>query len=528
MGMKVSLKQLQTVLLAGVIPGLASAATPVTFHNKAIQPLHGLSISQNVRLLTSHQDLHHTTHKRYQQHYQGVDVIGGYVIKHVKANQSLASWTQAKMTGTLYKNIDGDLGRKPTMAKGQKIVDSAISNYYKAAVADKKIKLVVYIDKSNKAHWAYQYSFLVKENGHMPKKPSAIIDAITLKPYVTWDDIKTARHDAVGLGFGGNELIGQYEYGKDLPSLHITRDDATNTCYLGNDDVKVVDLLREDSYENNPADFPCEAAVADNTYMTGSEGSGYNKKNGAYSPENDALYTGHVIQFMYRDWYKVNALVNPDGSPMQLIMRVHFAGDVFENAFWDGKEMTFGDGGSHLYPLVTLGVAAHEVSHGFTQQHSDLQYYGQSGGLNESFSDMAAQAALFYSDGDNSWMIGDRIMRPSTGRKAMRYMDQPSLDGRSIDSADQYTDELDVHYSSGVFNRLFYLLATSDNWTTRKAFDVMVKANQDYWTPNATFETAACGVLYAAQDYADKDVSYDLASVRNAINEVKIDVSQCH
>ncbi|WP_171523426.1 M4 family metallopeptidase, partial [Acinetobacter baumannii] len=68
------------------------------------------------------------------------------------------------------------------------------------------------------------------------------------------------------------------------------------------------------------------------------------------------------------------------------------------------------------------------------------------------------------------------------GSGALRYMDQPSRDGRSIDNASQYYNGIDVHHSSGVYNRAFYLLANSPGWDTRKAFEVFVDANRYYWT----------------------------------------------
>ena len=93
----------------------------------------------------------------------------------------------------------------------------------------------------------------------------------------------------------------------------------------------------------------------------------------------------------------------------------------------------------------------------------------------------------------------------------------------SIDRADQYGWGLiDVHHSSGVYNHFFYLLGTSNGWDTRKAFDVMVQANSNYWVSTATFETAACGVISAT-----KDLGYDLGAVQAAFKEVAIDTSKC-
>ncbi|OGV48072.1 MAG: hypothetical protein A3F46_01775 [Legionellales bacterium RIFCSPHIGHO2_12_FULL_42_9] len=135
---------------------------------------------------------------------------------------------------------------------------------------------------------------------------------------------------------------------------------------------------------------------------------------------------------------------------------------------------------------------------------------------------MAAQAAEFYTTGKNSWKIGADIIKPSSGLGAIRYMDLPSRDGKSIDSADKYRDNMNVFYASGVFDRLFYLLANSPQWNTKKAFDVMVKANIGYWTPTSTFKEAACGVIEAT-----KDLNYAVADVKKALDVVKIDYKSC-
>ena len=325
-------------------------------------------------------------------------------------------------------------------------------------------------------------------------------------------------------GFGGNPKLGEYSFGVgSYPYLDILRNDKKQMCYMENANVKVIDMKHKSSSSLAPMQFACKNDMisSDGIYWSGYHADGYDRENGAYSPSNDAFYAGYVIHHLYKDWYNVNALANPDGSPMELVMRVHY-GQNYENAFWDGEQMTFGDGADIFYPLVSLGVGSHEISHGFTEQHSNLDYYGQSGGMNESFSDMAAQAAEFYSVGRSSWMIGSEITKEDSGYEALRYMDVPSRDGESIDSADQYSSDLDVHYSSGVFNRLFYLIATTPNWDVKKSFDVMVKANMDYWTPSSTYQEAGCGVISAA-----KDLNYAVEDVKIALNKVAIDYTSC-
>jgi len=138
--------------------------------------------------------------------------------------------------------------------------------------------------------------------------------------------------------------------------------------------------------------------------------------------------------------------------------------------------------------------------------------------MNESFSDMASQAAEFYAHGESSWSIGSDIMKEGV----VRYMDEPSRDGRSINSADQYVEEMDVHQSSGVYNRMFYVLAHLPQWDVKQAFEVMVKANMDYWTPYTNFNEGGCGVINAAQDLG---LSAD--DVKHALIQVAIDGSNC-
>ena len=143
---------------------------------------------------------------------------------------------------------------------------------------------------------------------------------------------------------------------------------------------------------------------------------------------------------------------------------------------------------------------------------------------------MASMAAQYYATGKNDWMIGDEIIKDS-GMKALRFLDQPSKDcagGKpkghcSIDNAKDYSDGLNLHYSSGVYNHAFYLLATSPNWDTRKAFDVMVDANAHfYWTSTSTFEQGACGVIRAA-----KDRNYDIETIQHVFDQVGVKTDHC-
>ncbi|KTD14427.1 zinc metalloprotease ProA [Legionella israelensis] len=533
-------------LAAALAVGLASpakAAEPVNLRHSSMNSvlktfqlaLPGMkqtsTVSANsLHAITQHTDKNQVTHVRMQQHYAGIPVFGGYAITHSKhSTKSLAAAkADVTMNGTIYRGLSEELGHPSSafIKEAPEVLERFKESYKAHQLSEEKVTPMVYIDEQHKAHWAYKVSVLVHYSDKIPERPTAILDAKTEKPFIQWNDVKTERAKVKGKGFGGNHKTGEYQFGKDYPLLDLTRDDSQEICYMENTDVKVVDMGHDYSSSNKPMEFSCKSnqmtqqgdSVA---YWTGYKADGYDAYNGAMSPTNDALYAGYVIKHLYHDWYGVEALKKNDGSPMQLVMRVHY-GFNYENAYWDGKQMTFGDGGSMLYPLVSLGVGSHEISHGFTEQHSDLMYFGQSGGMNESFSDMAAQAAEYYSTGHNTWQIGPEIMKEDSGWEALRYMDQPSKDGMSIDRADQYYGGLDVHYSSGVYNHLYYLLAHQPGWDARKAFDVMVKANMDYWTPYTDFDEGGCGVISAAQD-----LGYPVKDVIQSLEEVAINTSSC-
>lgn len=506
------------------------AAENISIHNIPIDELKKivtikLSEKQKEQTLTAintliktqqHTDIKQIKHTRLQQEYLGIPIFGAQAIFHNKNNQLL------RMNGTIYTNLEKDLGKIPPYNQhlADNIMQTFILPWQDKNIQEQQISPIIFIDNNSKAHFAYKVTAIINYPDSIPEKPMAIIDAQSKDILVSWNDIKTSRSIVNGVGFGGNQKIGIYKFGRDTEYLNISRDDFLGICYMENSNVKVVDMNFGYQNPNIPMAFTCPYSKIDNAYWTGYDENGYDLVNGGYSSSNDAIYIGDIVKNMYKKIYKVEVLTN-NNRPTQLIMRVHY-GRNFANAFWDGKQMTFGDGDALTHPFVSLSIAAHEISHGFTEQNSNLAYYGQSGGMNESFSDMAAQAAEYYVYKKNSWLIGHDIMKKISIIDALRYMDTPSKDHLSIDYAHQFREGMDVHYSSGVYNKLFYLLANAPKWNPSKAFRVMLKANMDYWTQKSTFADGACGIIYAAED-----LNYSTTDIKNILNEVMIDYSQC-
>ncbi len=143
--------------------------------------------------------------------------------------------------------------------------------------------------------------------------------------------------------------------------------------------------------------------------------------------------------------------------------RVHY-GTEYNNAFWDGTQMTYGDGVGNTRPLTAIDVAGHEMSHGVTENTAALRYRGESGGLNEATSDIFGTAVEFYAAATSTssdvgdYLIGEKIDINGNGTP-LRYMDKPSRDRRSADCWSRTVGRLDVHYSSGPLNHWFYLVS---------------------------------------------------------------------
>ena len=183
---------------------------------------------------------------------------------------------------------------------------------------------------------------------------------------------------------------------------------------------------------------------------------------------------GHTREF-YQEVLDRDSL---DGHGMRLNGYVHY-GASYNNAFWDGSEMIFGDGDGVLFTDFTksLDVIAHELTHGVTEFTAGLEYHNQSGALNESISDvfgsLVKQWAANQMADQADWLIGAEVFTPEVGGDALRSMKAP---GKAYDSPilgrdpqpdhmSKYanmpdTDDGDnggVHINSGIPNKAFYL-----------------------------------------------------------------------
>lgn len=547
---KQNARTLSPAILQAVQP--ANTAQPFARGQKqATDPIenrlhNALKLDKNSRfsLARENTDQGGRTHRHYQQYYAGIPIYGEQLSTHSDASGELHSLTGYVITGlsdSLAPQATQKLSPSDAMEKAKKQADIYLSGAASTntqvgvpPVGKKKVKTVpnkkfhnekiervIYLGNNGQAHYAYAINYLVDAEGKHASRPFFILDANSGEILKKWEgltrlsiDVQSSSRlatkqrektlippfdglviEKIGTGPGGNLKTGAYAYGTGTrPFLDITR--QGNACSLSNGAVRTVDL---DNGENSITTF--SFLCPRNTHKS---------INGGFAPLNDAHYFGTVTDAMYKKLFGVAPLNAP------IVQRVHY-GNGEDNAFWDGEYTNFGDGSTTFYPLSTsLNVVAHETSHGVTEQHSGLIYDGQPGGINEAFSDMAGEAAEFFLHGTADWVVGaDVIKAPG---KALRYFARPTRDGVSISNATDYFSGLDVHYSSGVFNRAFYLLATSPGWNPAKAFSAFYYANINYWSPQSSFTDAACSVIDAAADQ-----NYDKNAVSAAFHMVGID-----
>ena len=214
-----------------------------------------------------------------------------------------------------------------------------------------------------------------------------------------------------------------------------------------------------------------------------------------------------------------------------LIGSVHYSNN-YCNAFWNSTQMVYGDGnGSSCLPLArSIDVTAHELTHAVTENESGLIYSGESGGMNESLSDIFGNSAEAFQDGGgtgpmtvsaDTWKVGEDILPP-----ALRYMNDPAADGASLDFWTSGAGNVDVHYSSGISNLAFYLMSQGGTHPRGKstqqvagigienAVRVFYAINVDYLTPSSNFLAARNASMTAANALGFTQAQKD--SVQNA------------
>ncbi|HEX7535789.1 MAG TPA: M4 family peptidase, partial [Dermatophilaceae bacterium] len=345
-------------------PSPAQPPSPTKAQNIAVEQSRAVSAGQALRLGAGEKlivkdvitDADGTTHVRYNRTYDGLRVIGGDFVSHRAKSGKIrsVSWNGAHQVDV------ASTSPKLSLASARAVGTRKASLAHETAVASQG-ELVVYSGgASPKATPRLAYD--VRTSGvradQTPSRLHTIVDANTGATLASWDEIKS--------GTGNGLYVGAVSIGTTAGTAWSMRDAVGNYT---------TDL-------NGVAD---NAGTVPGTTFTDADNIW---GNGAVSDRVSAAVDAHYGAGKTFDYFKnIQGRNGIWGNGAGARSRVHY-GDAYVNAFWDGTQMTYGDGAGNAQPLVELDVAGHEMTHGVTENTAGLVGAGEAGGLNEATSDI--------------------------------------------------------------------------------------------------------------------------------------------
>jgi Zn-dependent metalloprotease len=418
-------------------------------------------------------------HVRLQQVHEGVPVAAGEVIVHADDTTFLG------LNGVVTRHLDG-FDVTPAITDSGAL-DIARADHGGAELSDERSALVIRPDDDGSgAALVWRVVFTSPATG---SREAGIwnhhVDAQDGRVVERWNALATLEQAS---GAGGNpKKANSWTSALDV---EVESDDGQGNVVYKMDSPRFLTVNRQDG------DMVIKGPLAAMPDASANDAHGY----------------AEVTLDMMKNWMGRDSI---DDKGFKIKSRVHdtdACAGAPNNACWDGTQMTYGDGGPALHPLSGgLDVVAHELNHGFTTFHSNLEYKEQSGGLNESFSDVAGTIAEFYREGEAAdFLIGEDIVKNG---EAARWMCEPARDGRSIAHVKDFKAGMDVHFSSGVPNRVFCLSVArfrtvGTGATTLDAVKqlgrIWYTANGGFWTSGSDFAQACKGIVDAARSLGYK------------------------
>ncbi|MGW6201253.1 M4 family metallopeptidase [Kribbella sp. NPDC055110] len=378
----------------------------------------GLGTGEQLKVRDVVKDADGTEYVRYDRTFNGLKVVGGDLIVKRKG-EAIGQVTYNRGAKAVA------VATKPTLSQSAALAKGAQAAKFKAT--GNKGALVVFVTPT-KPVLAYEVVTTGVKPDQTPSVLHSFVDAKSGAVLAQDDEIKT--------GTGNSMYSGTVSIGTSGSSGSFSLTDPTRG---GN---YTTDLNGATS--GNGTTF----TDADDTWGTGAAS---NRQTAGV----DAHYGSQLTWDYYKNAHGRNGIFNNGQGARS---RVHY-GNAYVNAFWDGTQMTYGDGSGNTHPLTAIDVAGHEMSHGVTEATANLDYSGDAGGLNEATSDIFGTMVEFSANNSSDpgdYLIGEKIDIRGDG-SPLRWMDKPSKDGSSVDCWSSSTGGLDPHYSSGPLNHWFYL-----------------------------------------------------------------------
>lgn len=452
---------------------------------------------------------------KLQQTFKGVPVFGHILTAHVDKNGVLTALS-GSLAPELFKKNSLKKGAtvKPSEASAIALADLK-AQISKDVEIDKQVgpKLTVYV-KDGEAKYAYstEFQFLHPEPGNY----QYFIDAKTGEVLDSFNQMHEAKPtNGVTAPTGTTSTASGKGVLGDTKSFNTVIN--SNGSYLV-DKTRGGGIFTYDA--SNRTRIPGTLWLdADNVY------------NAAYDA---AAVDAHAYAAETYDYYKeVHNRNSYDGNGAQLISTVHY-GRSYNNAFWNGSQMVYGDGDGVQFTSLSggLDVIAHELTHAVTDTTADLIYQNESGAINESMSDIFGTIVEYHANNNPDWQIGEDIYTPGTAGDALRSMADPTLNGDPDHYSKRYTgtgDNGGVHINSGISNKAAYLLANGGTHYgvsvtgigNAKTADIFYRTLTQYLTPSSNYSHYRISTIQAATDLYGA-ASSEVASVKAAFTAVGV------
>ncbi|HEY0101715.1 MAG TPA: M4 family metallopeptidase, partial [Pyrinomonadaceae bacterium] len=389
-------------------------------------------------------------HTRVRQTVEGIPVWAGEAIVHLKSDGSLFA-----ITDDLKEGVSVDT--KPSISADE-AVRIANNLYTGTAVETEAAKVDLWVYRGeDRDHLTYRVEIPRLDGSEGTSIPVDFIDAQTGERVFGYDNLQTGTGASL---YSGTVTINTSSSGQNFFMEDLTRRMGTyNNNGTGNADT-------DDPGTQSPF------VDGDDNWNATIQRAGVDAHYGA-AKTFDYYLNVHGRNGIDGSGGPRTTAASANGAIGLITSRVHF-GNAYKGAFWDPnrKTMNYGDGdGVLLSPLVALDICGHEMTHGVTQHTANLVYAGESGALNESMSDVfGTMIERFARPATWNWKAGEDVYTPGTPGDAIRYMDNPRLDGQSPDhysqrlhpgfcTPDPRNDNCGVHYNSGIANHAFYLIA---------------------------------------------------------------------
>ncbi len=465
---------------------------------------------ESFRITGIHTDKYGITRVRSVQQYKGIEVFGSESTLHLDAQKE-------RITGKFHR-IDQDVPVTPafSLTNSLRIVQEdlkKLTSFRELNEAEKKL-----LDYDSPEHTLVIYG----ENN----KEYALAWEITIRPNLVqeWKYFVNATDGSILKKYNNTKSDGPLTAtGYDLNNVLRTFDVLLQggTYYMYN--------MAEDMYNTETEEGVIFTLDAGNTSTEDLNYKYVTSSNNTWSLKAaiSAHYHATLTYRYFLNTFGRNSINNLGGDIISLInVAEDDDGTSMENAFWNGKAVFYGNGGTYFKPLAgALDVAAHELGHGVVSNTANLEYYGQSGAINESYADIFG-AMVDRQD----WKIGEDVVRTAYYPSgALRDMANPHNGGTKNEDywqpahvSEMYLGTQDnggVHINSSIGNHAFYLFATAVS--KEKAEQVFYLALNDYLTKTSQFIDFRIAVVQAARDlYGDS--STEVTAAENAFIAVGI------